>query len=279
MIPILASLIFGIKNWFVRVILAVSIVLGIVLMFLTVSRVSFFVLIFSLLIVVFMYKRKMLLFTLPILAVLAILFLSTQTTLLARFTNTVQDVDVLINSETGAAIGNPSVVTSNYLDGKIVKTSITQSSEGVMLLSDPKIADPASAAGRFAFDSLPDEVFLISASNVSTGETLPQGTGYINLALSPVTRKVNEFLYEKKLEGNATASAEVYIVYGDFIIKRASAYDLSFTTRFQGGWPRALESFARNIFFGSGYGSVSLAVDNNYLRLFDKRKTNTATKK
>ena len=266
-IPILASLLFGIKNWIVRIILGGSILLGIVLMFMTVSRVSFFVLILSLLIVIFMYKRKLILYTLPILAVLAFVFLSSSTTLMQRFTNTVKDVDVLVNAETGAAIGNPQLVNPEYLEGKVVKTSVTESSEGVMSLANPQIADPASASGRFALESLPDNLFLISASNVSTGETLPQGTGYINLSLSPVTKKVHEFLYEKKLEGNATASAEVYIVYGDFVVKRASAYDLSFTTRFQGGWPRALDSFMRNVFLGSGYGSVSLAVDNNYLRL------------
>ena len=55
--------------------------------------------------------------------------------------------------------------------------------------------------------------------------------------------------------------------YGEYLIKKAKAYDLSFTTRFQGEWPRAIEAFKRNIFFGSGYGSVSLAVDNSYLRM------------
>jgi hypothetical protein len=54
---------------------------------------------------------------------------------------------------------------------------------------------------------------------------------------------------------------------GDFLVKKASAYDLSLTTRYQGEWPHAIEAFNRNVLFGSGYSSISLAIDNNYLRI------------
>ena len=57
------------------------------------------------------------------------------------------------------------------------------------------------------------------------------------------------------------------VLDGEFLVKKASAYDLSFTTRFQGEWPNAIEAFKKNLLVGSGYGSVSLAVDNNYLRI------------
>lgn len=267
-LPIFASLIFVVKNIFIRLILAISIVLGVALMFMTVSRVSFVVLILSFLAVIFFNKRKLLLYLLPVIVIAGLVFLSSSSTLLQRFTSTVKDADVLVDATTGVAIGNMTTVTPEYLDGKIVKTSFTANSEDQGLyLINAKLADRSSASGGAIFDALPNEISLIRADNVSTGENLPQGTGYINLSLSPVTKKVHEFLYEKKLEGNASASAEVFVVYGDFVVKRAAAYDLSFTTRFQGGWPRALESFMRNVFLGSGYGSVSLAVDNNYLRL------------
>lgn len=267
-VPIVASLVFGVRNVFLKMVLAATVVLGIVLMFMTVSRVSFVVLILSLIMVAFMYKRKLVLFALPVLAIGGFIFLSSSTTLLERFTSTVKDAEVLVDAENGVAIGNTTIVTPDYLEGKVVKTSFTERNEQEGLsLSNAETADPASASGRFVLDSLPKELALVRADNISTGENLPQGTGYINLSLSPVTRKVHEFLYEKKLENNATASAEIYVVYGDYVIKRAAAYDLSFTTRFQGGWPRAMESFMRNVFLGSGYGTVSLAVDNNYLRL------------
>ena len=98
-------------------------------------------------------------------------------------------------------------------------------------------------------------------------KNLPQGTGYINLSLSPVTRRLGNFYYELSPDIKATFSAQVLVLHGDFIVKKAAAYDLSFTTRFQGEWPRALVAFTRNVLIGSGYGSVSLAVDNNYLRI------------
>jgi hypothetical protein len=106
---------------------------------------------------------------------------------------------------------------------------------------------------------------LLVESNISTGENLPQGTGYINLSLSPVERRVGTFYFEKKQQSAGPAS--VYIISGRYLLKKVLAYDLSFTTRFQGEWPRAFDAFKKNILFGSGYGSVGLAVDNSYLRM------------
>lgn len=40
----------------------------------------------------------------------------------------------------------------------------------------------------------------------------------------------------------------------------------SFGIRFNVEWPRAINSFLRNPFLGSGYSSISLATDNDYLR-------------
>lgn len=37
--------------------------------------------------------------------------------------------------------------------------------------------------------------------------------------------------------------------------------------RFNVEWPRAISAFKKNIFFGTGLGSISLATDNDYLRL------------
>ena len=91
------------------------------------------------------------------------------------------------------------------------------------------------------------------AANISNGETLPQGTGYINLTLSPVVRRLSDFYYELPPDLQASSSAQVLVLHGDYIVKKAGAYDLSFTTRFQGEWPGAIEAFQRNIFIGSGY--------------------------
>ncbi len=117
------------------------------------------------------------------------------------------------------------------------------------------------------YAAIPDRVQLLMQPNESTGESLPQGTSYINLPLSPIVKKTGDYYTEKSKEKVGSNSAEVRIFEGNYLVKRARAYDLSFTTRFQGEWPNTFDAFKRNIFLGSGYGSVSLAVDNNYLRI------------
>jgi len=236
----------------------------------TVSRVSFFVLILSLLIVLFFQKRKLVLFSVPVLVILGFAFLILRpTTLLERFSDTVNEVNVLVNAETGQAIAHVEYVSPDYFNEKIIAQQdigTTQELSDVLngVLQDDTAATPSAFLPARLF---PQKIPLVIDRNVSTGEELIQGTGYINLSLSPVDKKLGNFFYEITDEKNSNISADVLILHGDFLVKRAAAYDLSFTTRFQGGWPNALESFERNVFLGSGYGTVTLAVDNNYLRI------------
>jgi len=269
-IPIIVSLMFGFKNWFLKIFLALTSLLGFVLLFMTVSRVSFFVLIIALFVVLFFQKRRLVLYSIPILAVFGFVFTILQpTTLLQRFGDTVNEVNVLVDANTGVAIGHVNYVSPDYFNDKIIgqqNISDKEELDNALALDfeDDKEATPSALLPRALF---PEEVPLVLDANVSTGEQLIQGTGYINLSLSPVDRKLGSFFYEITKESDSTISAQVLIFHGDFLVKRAAAYDLSFTTRFQGGWPNAIESFERNVFLGSGYGTVSLAVDNNYLRI------------
>lgn len=48
--------------------------------------------------------------------------------------------------------------------------------------------------------------------------------------------------------------------------KRAIEQDTSTSIRFDVEWPRAMRSFYKNPFLGTGYSSISLATDNDYLR-------------
>jgi len=269
-IPIVVSLIFGFRNWFLKIFLSIVSILGFILLFMTVSRVSFFVLILSLMIVVFFQKRKFILYSLPVLIVFGFIFTVLQpTTLLQRFTDTVNEVNVLVDAETGVAIGHVQYVSPDYFDNKVIGQQNIQDKEeldGALTgeFEDDLESTPSALLPKTLF---PVDAPLVLDANISTGEELIQGTGYINLSLSPVDRKLNSFFYEITEDSDSTISAEVLIFHGDFLVKRAAAYDLSFTTRFQGGWPNAIDSFERNVFLGSGYGTVSLAVDNNYLRI------------
>ncbi|HYM65335.1 MAG TPA: hypothetical protein VES68_02530, partial [Candidatus Sulfotelmatobacter sp.] len=265
-IPILVSLVFGIRNLLFKLLLLVLTIFSFVLLFMTVSRVSFFVVFISLLVVFFFQKRKLIVISIPIVLLAGVLFLAYKPTVLQRFKSTVSDVDVLVDAKTGDSVGHVKFVPSSYFKDKIVlQTHVKDESELVNALAGEKANSPQPSV-ILPFKLIPKEVALVQAVNISTGESLPQGTGYINLSLSPVIRRLGNFFYEFPPNVKASASAQFIVLHGDFIVKKAAAYDLSFTTRFQGEWPRAIMAFQRNIFIGSGYGSVSLAVDNNYLR-------------
>lgn len=267
-IPILVSLVFGFKNWFIKIFLLLTSFLGFILLFMTVSRVSFFVLFIALAVVFFFQKRKIIIFSIPLIAIAAILLISLSPTLLNRFKSTVSQVDVLVDAKTGESVGHVKFVSKEYFRNKtVLQRRVKDKGELEIVVTGKEGVAQASPSAILPFELIPPEVPLVEAVNVSTGESLSQGTGYINLSLSPVVRRVGNFFYELPENVQSFSSAQVLVLHGDFIIKRAAAYDLSFTTRFQGEWPRALAAFQRNILVGSGYGSVSLAVDNNYFRI------------
>lgn len=268
-IPIFASLVFGLKKWAAKLILLSAVGLGVILLFMTVSRVSFFVLLVSLVIVLFYQKRKLILFSLPALVILACLILFLTPALVARFGNTIKEIDVLIDATNGEPIGHVKEAGNTYYENKIVKRKIFRGRDdvpnAVKIDEDPEIA---STSAVLPYASMSPKIFILSPPNASTGENLPQGTGYINLSLSPVVKRSGEFFYDKATRFKSDSDpADAFVFSGHFLVKRASAYDLSFTTRFQGEWPKAIEAFKRNILLGSGYSSLSLAVDNNYLRI------------
>lgn len=252
-IPILVSVLFGFKNWLIKIFLGLSVILGFALLFMTVSRVSFFVLLLSLIMLLFLQKKRLLLLSF---FVVTILFLGFFPSLASRFGNTLKQVTVLVDTKTGAAMGQIKEVKKEYFKDKLIKRQFISTEQAKL----------ASASAILPFVLVPSNPVLLIEPNVPTGEDLPQGTGYINLPLSPVIRREDQFYFEKTTD-SATMSAEVRVFYGDYVVKKAFAYDLSFTTRFQGEWPKTIAAFKRNIFIGSGYASVTLAVDNNYLRI------------
>ncbi|MBL7159922.1 hypothetical protein ISS85_05575, partial [Candidatus Microgenomates bacterium] len=99
-------------------------------------------------------------------------------------------------------------------------------------------------------------------------EDLPLGSGFLEV---PLLEKESSSSALKEIRiitlKTASQSAQLATISGEFLVKRAIVYDISFTTRFQGGWPRAIKAFKRNIFLGSGFSSIDLATDNDYLRL------------
>lgn len=99
-------------------------------------------------------------------------------------------------------------------------------------------------------------------------ESLPKGSQFISappVAVAPAkTLKTIEVFTNTPL---ATGAGEIATVSGSFLVQKAFVYDISITTRFQAEWPNALSAFARNYLTGSGFSSLSVAVDGDYLRM------------
>ncbi len=258
-IPIALSLMFVVQSRRLKSVLLGVIALSFLVMFTTVSRISLLALFFGIGVVLFTYHRKLVLFSIPVLAVLG-LVLVRATPLFNRYTSTVREVQVLVDATNGKPVGHVKIVPNTYFQDKVVKQQFLKSAiEAKSILT-------SSALFVIPYEHIPNDVPLLTQSSVLTGEDLPQGTGYINLSLSPVVKRLNQYFYEPERTSPGDPQ-EVQVINGPYLIKKTLAYDLSFTTRFQGEWPNALAAFKKNILIGSGYGSVSLAVDNSYLRM------------
>lgn len=129
---------------------------------------------------------------------------------------------------------------------------------------------------------------LSTGQPVGTLDQLENGKAVINKAENPATEnlpKGSEFLAAPPQKGSntpaktvktieyytssplATGSGEIATVSGSFLVQKAFVYDISITTRFQGEWPLAMAAFSRNILLGSGFSSLSVATDGDYMRM------------
>lgn len=127
----------------------------------------------------------------------------------------------------------------------------------VDLVVDARTGKPVGIAGG-------KDGEVIVEDKTPEGAELKEGTGFINLPSDGIKRTATEIIYKRSRVG---AGEDVTTIEGDFVVKSGFAYDVSFTTRFQGTWPRAIQAFDRNPLTGSGYSTISLASDNNFLRI------------
>lgn len=97
----------------------------------------------------------------------------------------------------------------------------------------------------------------------SNGENLPPSQSQFVGIENGSGKNVGSVTVNNSEKGSAVKTS----IEGDFVIKKAQALDISFTTRLQAEWPNAIKAFKRNILFGSGYSSISLATDGNYFRI------------
>ena len=211
-IPLIGSLIFGYKKWYIRLGLLVIDLLAFITLLMTQSRTSFLMYLLAVIFMLVIQKQKK--WIIPV-VIISFVLLRTFTGLYARYSATFSVVNRIVDARTGKVIGY-----GDNVNGKFVINNVQPSGPNLY-------AGSLSTSGQK----------IGSASSIT-----------IN------TKK-----------GNAK-SIEVQNLQGDFIIQKASALDASITTRLQAEWPNAIKAFKRNILFGSGYSSITLATDGNYFR-------------
>jgi hypothetical protein len=211
-IPLIGSLIFGYRNWFVRIGLLSLGFLSFVALLMTQSRTSFVMYLMAVIFMLILQKQKK--WILPVI-IISFVLLKTFTGLYGRYAATFSSVNRIVDARTGKVIGY-----GDNINGQIVVDNVQPSGPGLY-------AGSLSTEGKK----------IGSASNITI----------------------------KTQKGNSK-SIDVQNLQGDFVIQKASALDASLTTRLQAEWPNAIKALKRNLLFGSGYSSITLATDGNYFR-------------
>ncbi len=229
-IPIFLAGALFVKKYTWKILIAILFLGSIVLLILTSSRVSFvayLVAVSSTL--VFLKKKK---FIAPVIILsIALLFIFSGSTA-KRFFQTLRLTSLVTNSQ-GKVVGE--LESSLPLDLR------------------KRIATSSAILG-----------------NVPT-QDLPAGSSYINLPskiqttnIAVVKSKLS--VDEAKKLALENGGVEITAISGNFLIQKALVYDISLTTRFQAEWPNAVNAFFKNPFLGSGFSTITLAVDNDFLR-------------
>jgi len=228
-IPVITTVAFFIKKRIYQILAFALTLISIAVLIFTASRVSFVAYLFGLTIALILVNRKKFILPFYVLSVVLLLIFSGSTA--KRFMETFSLVSVVVNNQ-GQVVGQVGLPTD--LKNKIA-TNVYE--------------------------------------NVPT-QNLPQGSGFLGLPQLSNLQKTNQAIVTSalsiaqakkfKLENGGV---EISTVSGSFLVKKVLVYDISFTTRFQAEWPNAWNALLRNPLFGSGFATVTLAVDNNYLRI------------
>jgi hypothetical protein len=120
---------------------------------------------------------------------------------------------------------------------------------------------------------LPSDLKAIIAKTKQTEENkkpeVPPASDFTvgnNNAVASQSAGYTTVLTDEQLRQLKMTDVAISTVSGSFLIQKAYALDISFTTRFQAEWPRNWAAFNYSPVFGTGYSSLTLATDNDYLR-------------
>ncbi len=129
--------------------------------------------------------------------------------------------------------------------------------------------------GKLIGEELPQDLKnkVDSVEPPPPAQNLQAGSAFLGLPAQQTPVATNVAMLKQTVSSSdaeklkiSTGSIQISTVSGSFLVRKALVYDISFTTRFQAEWPNAWTAFMRNPLLGSGYSSITLATDNDYLR-------------
>lgn len=106
-----------------------------------------------------------------------------------------------------------------------------------------------------------------------TPQSPPPGTITTARNTATTSGSVTTVVTDAELKKLQEQDIAISTVSGSFLIQKAYALDISFTTRFQAEWPRDWKAFLTYPLLGQGYSTLTLASDNDYLRALGETGT------
>lgn len=275
LIALSTSLIFTLKHWWLKIILIILTALSFLLLLLTASRISFFAYLLAISAVLFFQKKKILI--IPVIALSIYLMQQLSGGASVRFGKTFRIEPVVFETRSGRPIATlrqfTAKPTPTPIQLKLVGPTPTPTPPSPSTGGEDLPLGSGFLALPISLEEISEEIAAETSLDREKLAQLPQELILkIQQKKVQISGKPEEPIFLESLEMAtvsaeiATKSGEFLLTSGDYFVKKAIVYDISFTTRFQGEWPRAWEAFKRNVFLGSGYSSVSLATDNDYLR-------------
>ncbi len=232
-LPIILGVGIFIKRKLTKALLAILFITGVITLILTSSRSAFIAYLFAVVAPLFFLGKKKYILPVLFLSVICLGLFSEST--IQRFAQTFRLTTVVVNMQ-GQVVG-------------LAENSLSQSLQNQLKKNNK----------------------VIQATQIIQG-VVPEGSSFITLPQKKVattTAVIQQGISGKEAEKLQLANGGLQLstVKGNFSVQKALVYDISVTTRLQGEWPHAISSFLQYPLLGQGYSTLTLAVDNDYLRL------------
>lgn len=240
LLPIVLALAWYTHKLLYRAVLVLVAVSGFVVLMFTSSRISFLAIFASLGVLAFLLIKQKKYIVFGLLAAVVLTFLIGRNTIVDRLAKTIRFKSVVVERSTGKVMEIPTV--SKDWGG-------LPESDRVILL--PFFPGEATGSAYKVTKYVKGQVIQEFAEE-----------GVVRNTVEIPQTDVNEDMGTSKKE----IIEEVRVVKGDFVKRPALIFDISFTTRIDGSWPKTLDAFVRHPLLGQGYSTVTAAVDSSFVR-------------